>query len=140
MVLFKNALQNAANFIMDGLFPVFCFGCLKNGSYLCEACAKKVPLQNTKKRPLCATSYKNDLATQLIHAFKYEQVKSADKVIAILITRFLRKNHFKFSGDWVLSFVPMHKYKQEIRGYNQSELLAKKLSGLLKLPCRETLL
>src|SRR6266481_2580656 len=79
MVLFKNALQNAANFIMDGLFPVFCFGCLKNGSYLCEACAKKVPLQNTKKRPLCATSYKNDLARQLIHAFKYEQVKSATR-------------------------------------------------------------
>jgi len=47
-------------------------------------------------------------------------------------------NHFEFwilNSELVISFIPSHRYRHHfIKGYNQSELLAKKLSEKLQVP------
>lgn len=37
----------------------------------------------------------------------------------------------------VLTWIPLHPIKKFIRGYNQTELLSKRLSGLLNIPCKK---
>lgn len=36
----------------------------------------------------------------------------------------------------IITFVPLHPLRQRARGYNQSELIAKELAGILDIPCR----
>jgi ComF family protein len=86
-----------------------------------------------------ALSYKEkDLTKKLIRQFKYEPyLKDLAKTLASILVE-----HFVLSGKnindiWengVLVPVPLDKSKLKIRGYNQSEELAKELSKVLQIP------
>jgi ComF family protein len=86
-----------------------------------------------------ALSYKEkQLTKKLIYQFKYQPyLKDLAKTLASILVE-----HFVLSGKntnevWdkgVLVPVPLDKSKLKIRGYNQSEELAKELSKILKIP------
>ena len=86
-----------------------------------------------------ALSYKEKPLTRiLIHQFKYEPyLKDLSKTLAsILIEHFIKtgKNTNEIWENTVLVPVPLDKNKIKIRGYNQSEELAKELSKILQVP------
>jgi ComF family protein len=86
-----------------------------------------------------ALPYKEKTLTKkLIHQFKYQPyLKDLAKTLAsILIEHFVLsgKNTNEIWGNGVLIPVPLDKNKLKIRGYNQSEELAKELSAVLKIP------
>lgn len=86
-----------------------------------------------------ALPYKeNSLTRKLIYQFKYQPyLKDLSKTLASIIIE-----HFVRAGDntneiWengVLVPVPLDKNKLKMRGYNQSEELAKELSLIIKIP------
>ena len=154
-------------FILDTLFPKFCLGCQKEGSYLCEDCralldiaeynyclcekspVRLLPEQKTGKCNRCsdkklsglyfALPYKERLLTKkLIYQFKYKPyLKDLAKTLAsILVEHFIKteKNTNEIWNNGVLIPVPIYKDKLKIRGYNQSEELAKELSKVLQIP------
>ena len=121
------------------LFPCFCIGCGKEGLHLCSACAKNFKALKKGQKPLCAYSYESRLVKDLIYAFKYDGIKSLDQCIAKMLYEFLAKHKYSFAQEWIVSFVPMHRSKLEIRGFNQSELIALKLARLLGLEEQQTL-
>lgn len=106
---------------------------------LCDACRPTLRFLDATARPLCAFDYRNNIVKTMLHAFKYEHLKSLDKVFAGLIFDFLKENKIEFDQSWQVSFVPMHRQKQNVRGFNQAELLAKELARLLGLECRVSL-
>jgi competence protein ComFC len=99
---YQKYVNNSKKFLLDLFFPAFCFGCQKEGTYLCQDClhileisehnyclCNKTPLKipaEQKKNGKCnrcsdkklsglffALSYKEKtLARKLIHDFKYE--------------------------------------------------------------------
>jgi len=86
-----------------------------------------------------ALSYKEkDLTKKLIYQFKYQPyLKDLAKTLAsILIEHFVLsgKNIDEIWDNGVLVPVPLDKKKLKIRGYNQSEELAKELSKILQIP------
>jgi ComF family protein len=106
---------------------------------------EKGKCQNCQEKRLSglyfAFSYKNKLAQKLIRSFKYEPyIKDLAKTLASLLIE-----HFVLTGQntndiWapngipaVLIPIPLDKDKFKKRGYNQSEELAKELSGVLKI-------
>ncbi|GAC1413361.1 MAG: hypothetical protein NVSMB66_5110 [Candidatus Doudnabacteria bacterium] len=72
---------------------------------------------------------------KIITTFKYDLIKDLDFYCAEIMFQYLRQNNLQFSDDWLVTYVPMHKTKQQLRTFNQSQLIAEKLSILLGLPC-----
>jgi predicted amidophosphoribosyltransferase len=91
-----------------------------------------------------AVSYKNVLAKRLIRQFKYEPyLKDLKSTLAgILIEHFVKtqKNTDEIWENSILIPVPTDNKKLKIRGYNQSEELAKELSKTLKVPVASDIL
>lgn len=131
------------------LFPQFCMKCDKFGALLCEDCIKEHKLNTIQRCPHCekrsvggfvhtacigktpidrlivATKY-GALEQKLVHKLKYKNNKECAEIIAKLIDRKIRKK-INFQ-NFILCPIPLHKSRLRHRGYNQSKLLATKLS------------
>lgn len=134
---------NTKNFVLNLLFPQFCFNCQKEGSYLCEDCQSILEIssfhQNYPTRNLkdlyFVLSYQNPLIKKLIRRFKYEPfVKELAKPLSLLII-----NHFQLIekypdfSNFVLISVPLTKKRLKWRGFNPAEEIGKELSNFLKI-------
>jgi ComF family protein len=137
--------EKLKNFLLDLFFPKFCFGCKKEGTFLCQDCQAILDISNSHQEfqtenlsdlyyPL---EYKNPLIKNLIKHFKYEPfVKELAKDLAsLIITHFqLIDPSPNFEGeDYVLLPVPLEKRKLKWRGFNQSEEIGKELSKFLNI-------
>jgi ComF family protein len=86
-----------------------------------------------------ALPYKEkQLTRKLIHQFKYEpHLKDLAKTLAnLLVEHFVlsQKNTNEIWDNGILVPIPLDKNKIRIRGYNQSEELAKELAKILQIP------
>lgn len=112
-------MEKIKKFLLDILFPKFCFSCGREGSYLCEdcqsileisqyqycLCKKPKRLPEGRKCPKCqpkilsalysALSYQNPLIKELIQKFKYNPfIKELAKPLAsLIITHFQLLNN-----------------------------------------------
>jgi len=149
------------NFLLDIFFPKFCFGCGKEGTFLCPDCQSCFEIlednfclcDNPKRLPeigkcdscrtkkldglFFAVSYQNKLVRKMIQEFKYEPfIKDLAEPLTNLIMNHIsllkEGNRFK-EGD-ILIPIPLVRKKLKNRGYNQAEEIAKELSKKLKIP------
>lgn len=139
----------------DALFPPRCGGCQAEGQLWCEMCrASVVPVH----APLCLKCGTPDVPDQLcaacrtqplqiemirsaalfrgplreaIHRFKYQRLSGLAPLLGDLIAD--RWLELDLQADWILP-VPLHPARQRERGYNQSELLAKRLAHRVGVP------
>lgn len=147
------------------LFPITCVSCNKAGEYLCKDCRKKL-VAHPEICPIChrysphyrvcpecvswvpiqglivAFSYQTFLK-KLIIGLKYKHQKS---IVDFLVQRLfltLQTNevYSKLTPEnTILTYVPSHWYRRYfIKGYNQSLILAKKLSEISGFPFVEML-
>jgi ComF family protein len=137
--------ENIKNFLLNIFFPKFCFGCQREGTFLCQDCQAILDISNSHRKfqtenlsdlyyPL---EYKNPLIKNLIKLFKYEPfVKELAKDFTSLIIA-----HFQLldpppkfgGGDYVLVPVPLEKRKLKWRGFNQAEEVGKEIAKFLKI-------
>lgn len=147
--------------VIDLFFPRFCIGCGAVGDFICTGCSKKLsrvlpPICQRCGKPESSGAYcrecwgkHNDLdrirsafvfegvVRSAVHEFKYRNLRS----LAACLSRYMADcfREHQMDAD-VLLPVPMHKNRMKTRGYNQSELLAGQLSGLISVPSRGDLL
>jgi len=140
-------VSNVKKFLLDLFFPKFCFGCQKEGSYLCEDCRSILSiLQEHQKYSgkqlkdlYWALPYQGFLIKNLIQNFKYEPfVKELSKTLSLLIINHFQlienpPSFFEGSSGFVLIPVPLHKKRLKWRGFNQAEAISKELSSFLKV-------
>jgi ComF family protein len=125
-----------------------CQDCQKNipinYSFICPICQKRISDFSkyccSKNNSICALGiasfYENPILKEAIHLFKYQSVSSLEKPLANLMVKFLEETSFislleKAKIDktnLLLIPIPLHQKKQNERGFNQSELLAKNIS------------
>lgn len=138
------------------LFPPVCAHCKKVGALLCAECRTDVvwvtepickacghPLANSEA--LCAFCARKTLPLQqvrtavyfqepiqsLIHTFKYENAFALGQVLAEMMVH--SWPHWRQPVDRIIP-IPLHKERFQQRGYNQSELLAHRVSDQLQIP------
>lgn len=125
--------------LLDWLFPIFCIGCGKEGTYLCDDCTTKtfhschaVLLEQVPDSDLdglwAITDYSNLLIRNIIKAIKYNYITDLTSVFDLLV-----KNYFindSWRGDYILVPVPLHKKRYLQRGFNQSELICKSIGDI----------
>jgi len=143
------------NFILDLLYPQFCFNCGREGSYLCEDCRSTLSISNIHQKYSSqnlkdlyfALPYQNLLIKNLIRKFKYQPfVKGlAQPLASLIITHFqlldnqpnffypVRDRKSSNGADYILIPVPLEKRKLKWRGFNQAEEIGKELSKFLKI-------
>lgn len=136
------AIRPALNFVVDLLFPILCQSCGAEGEYLCLSCQgaieppvpKALPGIDHLKGLLVAAEYKNDGIRRLIWHLKFNSVRTAAPTLARLLADYLVKTDILdyFTAAAVIP-VPMYHARQKGRGYNQAELIAENLAGMLGL-------
>lgn len=153
-------LSQVKDAVLDLIFPKLCAGCGEEGAFLCTVCREKM-IFSAPSCPICSRrnfdgvlclscqeksglrrffapfSYREELVRDLIHVFKYEGVYGLAGEFADVICKFLSFYGVHVSGEFVLTPVPLHRARLRERGFNQSELLAKKLAE--RLNCKTAL-
>jgi len=141
--------EKFTNFILELLFPKFCFNCQREGSYLCEDCRATLeisevhqpgyppsvgPTQNLRDLYF-AIDYQKPLIKNLIQRFKYEPfVKElAFPLSSLIIEHFQLIDNKPNFANFFLVPVPLEEKKLKWRGFNQAEEIAKELSKFLNL-------
>ncbi len=151
------------NLLLDVLFPKKCVGCGKSGSYFCQDCISNIlqgELICPKcerlaiggvTHPFCRSRfgldglwslgiYENPLRAA-IGKLKYKYIEELSKILVDIMVEYwaryqpflwdeIKKSH---GQDWVVTAVPLHWYRQNQRGFNQSGLLANDLAKRLGL-------
>jgi ComF family protein len=147
-----NKLKGTA---LDLLFPRWCIGCGREGDFICPSCLKSLPRikpplcprcgrhqSRAKLCPSCAgwrakidgirSPFRFDgVIRQAIHELKYRNLRAIAGLFARLLNDYLVTNPVPAE---VVVAVPLHPKRLRERGYNQSQLLAKELAKLSKLP------
>ena len=156
-------LRKLKEAFLDILFPRSCFGCGREGSYLCQDCQSCLDISedvfclcsiprrlvfssnmNSAKCGRCLSkklnglffplSYQNNLIKELIRQFKYDPfVKELAKPLAELIIAHLNLIDKEVWKNKILIPVPLHKKRLKQRGFNQAEEIAKELAKKLNI-------
>lgn len=139
-------------FVFDLIFPQICGICGKlNSKSLCNKCRIKLE----KEFKYQTDYYQEDLSKNFIehnYFFKYENL-IRNQILALkfqekpyiykTITYFLKNMQKSFENlkmyDIIIT-VPISKQRKKERGYNQSYLIAKEISKIIKVPVERKIL
>ena len=125
--------MNLINSALDFLFPPTCGICEKMGEgYICKNCYKEIEkylYNNIEKRQeniFYLLQYKDIIRGKMIE-YKFNDKPYLHHMFCEIFIK--NKNACEFFKDYdIIIPVPIHKKKKRARGYNQTELIAKKLS------------
>jgi ComF family protein len=140
---------------LDLLFPKYCVGCGKDGSFICRHCQQSLKRITAPICPRCGRPQPDGtlchdcrdwraaidgirspfrfegVIREAIHQLKYGNLRALAPVLAGLLYVYLKDNPIPVE---VFVPVPMHQKRLRERGYNQSTLLARELAKLTGLP------
>jgi len=153
-------LRRVNKALLDLLFPPHCVSCRREGTYLCPACDGDIPRVIPPVCELCgqpvpvsgpcssclrdqqpldglnirSAAFFEQALRPAIHAFKYEGIRALAESLGKILAEGWRT--FRPPGEVIIP-VPLHARRLRQRGYNQSALLARELSGRIGVPVLE---
>ncbi|MBI5072125.1 ComF family protein [Candidatus Falkowbacteria bacterium] len=133
-------------FIFDTLFPIECLGCGREGEWLCAACRENIKPDHHSLRGefldriFTFYSYDNEFFKKIIHGLKYKFVEDLASPLGTLLIRELKRIEGQIGKPDFIVPVPLHRKRLLERGFNQSELLALKISEYFGWPVENTVL
>ncbi|MBO4896909.1 MAG: ComF family protein [Clostridia bacterium] len=102
------------------------------GEKICVGCRKRKPPYSLAFVPF---KYSGEVRRAIIRYKFYGKISYAKTFAALLLIE-IKKSNVSFDE---ITFVPIHFLKYGMRGYNQSELIAKYLSEMMSIPCKKLL-
>jgi len=145
-VSMSRGLKIVWNGVLDILFPKMCLGCGREGAYICKDCETFLseidlvmsggptsPLILGEVGPLNIVSVweYEGLMEKLIQKIKYD---GCYDIVGELVAMAFNKIDLNLPKDTIITFVPMFKKKEKRRGFNQAELIAKKMGEMTARP------
>ena len=148
------------NSFIDLLFPPRCGGCGAPGSLWCTACRTSVkPVEppwcekcgepgtpaglcsRCRAQPLQLDGIRSVALFQGplregIHRYKYQRLASLAEPFGEMLVEYWRAQ--QLTADWLMP-VPLHPSRERDRGYNQSNLLARRLAAGVGVPISASL-
>lgn len=130
--------------ILTLLFPHFCTGCNRIGTYLCDNCYSKIhffgsqieiTLENPALDTLLSAAHYQPPLSNLIKEMKYQRVQNLAQVAADILYWSVNIPHTD-----LITAVPLHPKRHQERGFNQAAAIAVHLSNLLQVPYQPLLL
>lgn len=147
----------------DFLFPRRCAGCGRSGAYLCISCKNLQPRHfpqvcpvceraaiDGRTHPGCRTSLSPDGATfifrykppitELLKQLKYKFGRALKDVVVSWSVEELSVQSKHLSGSAVLVPIPLHSFRRNWRGFNQSEILGEVIAKRMGWEYRDNIL
>ncbi|MDP2812276.1 MAG: phosphoribosyltransferase family protein [bacterium] len=130
-------LKKFLNYLLDFVFPKFCLGCQQEGSFCCQKCLDELQILPPEPNPwpeqknsfeacYVCLNYQNKLIEKIIKNYKYKYLENlSDYLVEILAKQF---NNLNLKDELIITNVPLNKAKKKQRGFDQTEILAKKLA------------
>jgi ComF family protein len=162
---FKEKITSLGKNVLDLVFPITCLVCGQEGIYLCPVCASKLPrlekqlcISCTKPSPfgkthpdcvtrnvadgmICGLTYKHKNTDKIIRTFKYSFVSDlAEPLSKIIIQTINVEGLSNYFQEFTLIPVPLHRRRQNWRGFNQAQLLGAELAKHLNIPIDDQLI
>ena len=142
--------NNIFSIFINLIFPPRCVLCGKIVSYggqICDKCSTEAVKACTNKRIYIPKlgkiigcyapfQYKNSIRKAIINFKFYGKKELVEFFANIIAKQFLEIHSYNFD---IITCVPLSKQRKKLRGYNQSELLAKAVSKRLNVPYKECL-
>lgn len=130
-------IKAAIKLFLDMLFPSVCISCKKHledaeiSGPVCKFCFYRIainrslPIKESGAQIFSVGSYNDEALRLLIHALKYDRVKTARKTIEALIKIYFDINPRTLEGveNAIIIPMPLHPKKQRERGFNQAEII-----------------
>lgn len=131
--------------------PVLCSACAMDartpleGIFVCPGCGERTPLGARCLRSRCAEKthldglisvapYGRPVLRELLRMYKYERVDEAGEALLGIFDAFVRKHLHALAslfGGAAIVPVPVHRFREAYRGFNQSEPFAAMLASAL---------
>jgi competence protein ComFC len=131
------------NWLLDFIWPQFCLGCKREGNLCCGYCLNNILLKQPEKitwsdKPqtsfeacyICC-DYHDELLQKLIKSYKYNYLQNMADVLVTILEKQARR--LALPRNTIITNVPLHKRKLKQRGFDQTDILAKKLAKKLDL-------
>lgn len=136
--------------LLDFVYPKQCVGCGKEGVFLCKTCLAELP-KAMQVCPECTKPSINGLThircrkktsmkgIKVWYSYRNLKVKATIEEIKFGFNKELIKDVFRddlelpIRSDLIVP-VPLHRLRQNYRGFNQAEEIGKKLSEVMKIP------
>ena len=118
------------NWFLEALFPPKCLICRREGKFLCTKHYKFKPAPPSRvsfqyvDEIFAAVSYDDLVCKKLVEAFKFRGIYDLAEIMA---NEIVYRNK-KFLENSILVPVPLHWTRKIWRGFNQTEILAKKIA------------
>ncbi len=134
-------MKKLLNNILDFVMPQFCLGCRREGNLCCGFCLNDIILSSPQKivwpdRPqsefgacYVACDYHHPLVQKILKAYKYKYLSNMSDVLTDILEKQARR--LSLQKDTIISNVPLHNRKKRQRGFDQTEILARKLGKRL---------
>jgi ComF family protein len=127
----RTTLKKVFDFALEVIFPKNCIGCGTAGALLCADCKSTIspaPAQ-TYSNTFAACAYKG-LVQKIFVSIKLRKESRYVSVLGNLLIETIRQNPKlqEIIARSEITYIPMHWMKRNIRGFNQSELLAKQIA------------
>ena len=159
----KSNLKAAADFIAGIFFPqscIFCGKLIEADEFVCDECRDSLPVIEGEICPKCGQEKENCECSKssenfydgIIAPLYFENgVRSAifrlkfggEKSVAVPVADYMsdccKQRYNEMHFDYV-TYVPMDSKRQKNRGYNQSRLLAEKISSSAGIPFADEML
>ena len=113
--------------ILDFLFPKYCLQCKKPGKYICDDCYCKVrPCNIIDNNNYSIFKYEGVIRRAII-SLKYKFAYDIADELSSIITEKLKVNGLWLKNTTLIP-IPLHKHRQNWRGFNQAEVIGGKLA------------
>lgn len=145
--IIKDYLINTLDSIVAFFYPSrcpYCFCIIENDEYACKDCKDDMPPHGVFQGVMggyrcCAPFVYDGKFREALLLFKFSRKKQYAKAFARVMYEQIQKSYPDYIFDYI-TYVPMYKKDEKKRGFNQSRLLAKELSKLMKIRCCNTLI
>lgn len=156
-------LKKVRQYLLDLIFPKYCLGCKKEGWWLCADCLEKIKITEAGICPVCKqssengsvcrccssksyldglwvlTDYEDCLVRDVLKAIKYDYICELSGCLGRLAEKYFVRSPLDRKDVFLLP-IPLQRRRYLERGFNQSEIIAKTLGNVLRLPLAEPLL
>ena len=131
--------------------------------FLCAQCSASIKLNNTFFCPVCraripagekichfdsvyllaaASNYDDPVIQNLIHSFKYRKFETLSFILGEILIQYIEeliRNSALEIRNFSVIPIPLHSKRERERGFNQAELLSKKIASRFNLPLLKNL-
>ncbi|MGL5086078.1 MAG: ComF family protein [Clostridium sp.] len=136
---FIKVLKHIINGILEVIFPPeeICISCFLDGYVgLCPNCLSKIR-KSKYDGGIFSYGYYVGPLKDLILAFKYKENYLAGSILGEVLCQTIESNNLKFD---IVAYVPLSNKSMKKRGFNQSEILARKVSDKYNVPICKSLI